>query len=305
MVVAPPNHNERIGKIAALKRKPKQQEALNLLTDISNLVKPIMNEYGFNVKELCEFFPKNRGLLGMNVNRGGRIYIRLRPAFDELVFLPMEELVGTMLHELTHNRFGPHDSKFYKLFEELKDEFEQFQVNEAKYRLGGGRFDREQRIKRLSVKKFSEVNRLGSGSGPGAGGGSTDLKELVRQAAIRRYEDNKWCHDGTNKEDLPSDDELFVVIKEGDVEVIEILDEPERSGGGEGGHKRQKLGTPDQKLGTPDQKLGTPSGDQRMDEKATPGGGQGGVTEKPVNTEKSSATESAPKKSNSEVIIID
>jgi hypothetical protein len=39
---------------------------------------------------------------GLNVNRGQEIRIRLRPADREGDFLPMEDLVGTMLHELTH-----------------------------------------------------------------------------------------------------------------------------------------------------------------------------------------------------------
>lgn len=47
---------------------------------------------------------------GMNVNRGKKILIRLRPANDEGSFYDIEEmLIGTMLHELTHNVHGPHE----------------------------------------------------------------------------------------------------------------------------------------------------------------------------------------------------
>ncbi|CAN0454536.1 unnamed protein product, partial [Phaeothamnion confervicola] len=33
--------------------------------------------------------------------------------------VPYETVLGTMLHELAHNEFGPHDTKFYKLLGEL------------------------------------------------------------------------------------------------------------------------------------------------------------------------------------------
>jgi hypothetical protein len=43
-------------------------------------VNPLLQKRGWRVKLLCEFFPKNAGLLGMNVNRGSKILLRLRPA---------------------------------------------------------------------------------------------------------------------------------------------------------------------------------------------------------------------------------
>ena len=39
------------------------------------------------------------GLLGMNVNRGQKILIRLRQPSDKTSFFPWEHLLGTMLHE--------------------------------------------------------------------------------------------------------------------------------------------------------------------------------------------------------------
>jgi len=38
----------------------------------------------------------------VNINRGQKIQIRLRPQEDQNTFLPWESLLGTMLHELTH-----------------------------------------------------------------------------------------------------------------------------------------------------------------------------------------------------------
>lgn len=56
---------------------------------------------------LTEFFPENPGLLGMNQNHGQKIYIRLRPYHAKDTFYDLEQdLVGTMLHEYTHNVRG-------------------------------------------------------------------------------------------------------------------------------------------------------------------------------------------------------
>lgn len=38
-------------------------------------------------------------LLGLNVNKGQRIDIRLRSPNDESIFLPYDDLLGTLLHE--------------------------------------------------------------------------------------------------------------------------------------------------------------------------------------------------------------
>ncbi|GJP40514.1 hypothetical protein CLOM_g189, partial [Closterium sp. NIES-68] len=60
--------------------------------------------------------------LGLNINRGREIRIRLRPAGKPDSFFPYEHVLGTMLHELTHIERGPHDAKFYKLLDDLNVE---------------------------------------------------------------------------------------------------------------------------------------------------------------------------------------
>ena len=69
--------------------------------------------------ELAEFFPKDPNLLGININHGQRICVRLRPARNEAAFLPYEHILGTLLHELTHIVHGPHQAPFYKLLDEI------------------------------------------------------------------------------------------------------------------------------------------------------------------------------------------
>lgn len=63
---------------------------------------------------------KERGgcLLGYNQNAGQTIYLRLRQ--DSGAFRPYEELIDTLLHELTHNLVGPHDINFWRNFSRLK-----------------------------------------------------------------------------------------------------------------------------------------------------------------------------------------
>ncbi|KAJ3055170.1 hypothetical protein HK097_011324 [Rhizophlyctis rosea] len=136
--------SEFIGEVRALQRRPKNDEALQLLKCIASIVKPIMKKRNWKVVTLSEFFPNNPNLLGLNVNRGREIKIRLRPHSDESRFLHFESLVGTMLHEyvlppsrirkpaptdphftrLTHIIHGPHDAKFYSLLDTLTKEYD-------------------------------------------------------------------------------------------------------------------------------------------------------------------------------------
>jgi len=52
------------------------------------------------VLQLSEFSPRNPGLLGLNVNRGAEVKIRLRPARDDDSFYDWHHILGTMLHEV-------------------------------------------------------------------------------------------------------------------------------------------------------------------------------------------------------------
>jgi hypothetical protein len=91
----------------------------------------IMTTRSYTVGCLCEIDPrdtdeehgsKDECLLGWNRNAGQRIALRLRT--DDLKsFRNYNSIVNTLIHELTHNVFGPHDAKFWKLFNELKHEY--------------------------------------------------------------------------------------------------------------------------------------------------------------------------------------
>ncbi|KAL2916069.1 hypothetical protein HK105_204493 [Polyrhizophydium stewartii] len=116
--------NELIGSAKALVRRRDAEAALALLHRIAAHVRPVMKRRSLRVGALEEFYPTNPGLLGINVNRGQTIRIRLRRPGDDTAFLEFDDLVGTMLHELTHNIHGPHDSAFYKYLDGLFDEYD-------------------------------------------------------------------------------------------------------------------------------------------------------------------------------------
>ncbi|KAJ1330144.1 hypothetical protein BSLG_009674 [Batrachochytrium salamandrivorans] len=90
-------------QLRPLKRRDNVSVAQELLERIAAHVKPIIKSRHFRVGSLEEFYPTNPGLLGLNVNRGQVIRIRLRSAADDNRFLEFNDLIGTMLHELTHN----------------------------------------------------------------------------------------------------------------------------------------------------------------------------------------------------------
>ncbi len=79
--------------------RPREGEALHTLRRVASLVKPIMRRRGWQVSVLTEFWPPEKSLLGLNWNKGQKICLRLRDPHDERQFLPLEEVVDTMLHE--------------------------------------------------------------------------------------------------------------------------------------------------------------------------------------------------------------
>ena len=77
-------------------------------------------------------YPRSTNLLGLNINRGAKICLRLRDAARPDAFLEHAEIVRTyvaarsrsMLHELAHNVRGPHDTQFYTTLTQLTDEYD-------------------------------------------------------------------------------------------------------------------------------------------------------------------------------------
>lgn len=69
------------------------------------------------------YSPANPSLLGLNVGGGVQIKLRLRRPNQDGDFIPYQQVLDTMLHELSHNEHGPHNASFYKLWDELRKVF--------------------------------------------------------------------------------------------------------------------------------------------------------------------------------------
>lgn len=92
-------HDSLVNEYQHDKFRPREADALQTLRKVASLVKPIMRQRGWKVGVLTEFWPPEKNLLGLNWNKGQKICLRLRYPYDEKQFIPLEEVVDTMLHE--------------------------------------------------------------------------------------------------------------------------------------------------------------------------------------------------------------
>lgn len=116
-------HRPVIAEYRALKKLASSDEALKLLRRVGLAVRPIMLKHGWHLPLLVEMYPKSHALLGLNVNRGQKIALRLRRPFNETDFIDEESITETMLHELAHNLRGPHDDVFFRHLDTLTQEW--------------------------------------------------------------------------------------------------------------------------------------------------------------------------------------
>jgi hypothetical protein len=143
---------------------------------------------------------------GLNINRTQRILIRLRYHHDSRQFLSMEQVTDTLMHELSHIVFGPHNADFNNLWNELRDEHqslvmkgytgESFMTQGQK--LGGKRvpLDEMRRQARQAAEKRKATTNAGGG-GQRLGGGpavrGVDMRKVIADAASRRGSITDGC----------------------------------------------------------------------------------------------------------------
>lgn len=190
--------------------KRRAPEALQALRKIASLVKPLMRQRNWRVGTLAEFYPSENNLLGLNTNSGMRIDLRLRHAGDENQFLPIEQVVDTMLHELAHIVQGPHDQHFYALWDKLRDEHQALAMKGYTgegflgqgNRLGGRRMPLNE-ARRKARAAAERRKTLSTGSGQRLGGQGImrgqDPRAIIAAAVERRKKIEEGCASNTEK----------------------------------------------------------------------------------------------------------
>ncbi|KAF2847911.1 zinc ion binding protein-like protein [Plenodomus tracheiphilus IPT5] len=196
-----------------LKHLPRDGEALHMLRKAASMVKPMMRKRGWKVGTLAEFLPDEPQLLGLNINRTERILIRLRYHHDSRQFLSMEQVTDTLLHELSHIVFGPHNADFNNLWNELRDEHQSLLMKgytgegflTQGHKLGGKRIPLEEmrRQARSAAERRKATTNLNTG-GHRLGGGvpavrGVDMRKVIADAASRRNSITEGCASGSSE----------------------------------------------------------------------------------------------------------
>lgn len=142
------------------------------------------------------------------MNRGQKILLRLRYPGDRTQFLPIEQVVDTMLHELSHIVHGPHDAKFHALWEQLRDEHEGLVMKgytgegflSQGHKLGGRSgvpIHEARRVARAAAEDRARQAERSRGSGQRLGGAPVhrgqDIRAVITNAVERRNTIDRGC----------------------------------------------------------------------------------------------------------------
>lgn len=218
----------RIHSVKVLTKLPRANEASTLLQRLVQATRALLIRRKWKVPLLSEFLPKSAGLLGLNLNGGSKIMIRLREHQNNEAFLPWESLLGTMVHELVHIEIGAHSCDFYQLVDQLLDEVQldllgrgpstPYVWSEEQGRKLGGSV-RSQTMSTLAAEaalKRQKTSSLLPAGGHRLGGSVQEQvvlsrKELMARAAERRMVDRVACNDVMALEDDPEDASLVEV----------------------------------------------------------------------------------------------
>ncbi|KAK3807974.1 MAG: WLM domain-containing protein [Linnemannia elongata] len=126
------------------------EESYKLMMSVVEKVNIIMRRRRWYISELQELDPGSK-YLGLNVGHTLEIHLKLRTWRG---FISHNDLVLTMLHELTHIINSSHDDAFYALFYRLKAEYEthydvKLSTKTRTTQCGNGVGSEEQRRKRV------------------------------------------------------------------------------------------------------------------------------------------------------------
>lgn len=148
---------------------------------------------------MAEFYPDDAGLLGRNVGPGETVFLRLRFCNNDAIFLPMEIILSTMLHELAHMVYGPHNNNFYNLCSQLKDKYVQLIhmgyaseiYSSTRHNTGNGRII-EHEAQNYPTLPAQSGQRFGIGQGQ-------DIRKVIADTATKRFKKNEDRYDPASK----------------------------------------------------------------------------------------------------------
>ncbi|KAI3455698.1 hypothetical protein Pfo_012361 [Paulownia fortunei] len=205
------NDLNKVWEVKPLK-KVREDEAREILEKVAKQVQPIMRKRKWKVRVLSEFCPTNPSLLGLNIGGGAEVKLRLRRPSNEWDFFPYEQILDTMLHELCHNEYGPHNADFYNLLDEIRKECEELMAKGVTgsgqgfdlpgRRLGG--YSRQPPLSSLRQKALAAAENRALREtllphGPKRLGGDSSIRAVLSpvqaaaMAAERRLHDDLWC----------------------------------------------------------------------------------------------------------------
>ncbi|KZT07234.1 WLM-domain-containing protein [Laetiporus sulphureus 93-53] len=125
--------NYRFHRIEPLAHLPEPPTATAFLTRLANdpAILHVMQKHQFSVGVLTELAPHEQpGLLGLNVNAGQAIKLRIRTdRYDG--FRLYKDVRRVLCHELTHNVWGDHDNNFKEMNSMLNREVVEFERSMA------------------------------------------------------------------------------------------------------------------------------------------------------------------------------
>ncbi|MCD7454683.1 hypothetical protein HAX54_025577 [Datura stramonium] len=226
------NDLNKVWEVKPLK-KVREDEAREILDNVAKQVQPIMRKRKWKVKLLSEFCPPNPSLLGLNIGGGAEVKLRLRRPNNEWDFYPYAQILDTMLHELCHNEYGPHNADFYNLLDQIRKECEELMAKGITgtgqgfdlpgKRLGG--FSRQPPLSSLRQKALAAAENRARvkvllPSGPKRLGGDSSIKtalspiQAAAMAAERRLHDDLWCGSKMLESERPSESSRTSAIPE-------------------------------------------------------------------------------------------
>lgn len=179
----------------------------------------LLPQRGWTVGHLSEFYPPTANLLGINVNRGAAIRVRLRSPTAPSSFLDYDSVLSTLLHEFAHIAVGPHDVRFYTVLGELKAAVEGARIRAAGMASVGVYLPTEGRPAEAAAAAAAKSRAAAAASGGGVrlggrprrvgaarAGGTGGLfrlclpAEMAAAAALRRAADDVTCGTGGDAE---------------------------------------------------------------------------------------------------------